>query len=284
MLSFTSVVDWVILNRECLQKMLVMRRNTKFTLIWITFVIGSFFHDFFPLPASYFSNRKNFFNVYFVKKGWGWTIFLLSGYISSLLIKQKVNDWGIFYKHLSRLFVTSFFWYTFTTAFEIIEHFTGSCIGEGSLSSKMMCHRKDFLWNGFDISGHCFLLSFCILIINEELNCSTNILKCNHNGVAHSDPEPRRGQGIREVFGFNIPEEIFEQAIEWLGFLLLVLMILWEIMLFFTCLYFHTLSQKLLGFSLGAFCFYASYMCIFKIEHKYAPCVPSMIAQLNHKN
>ena len=283
MLSFKGVVDWVIVNRESLQKMLVMRRNTKFTLIWITFVIGSFLHDYFPLPASYFSNRKNFFNVFFVKRGWGWTIFLLSGYISSLLIKQKVNAWLTFYKHLSRLGVTTFLWLIFTTGFEIIEHFTGSCIGEGSISNKNVCVRKDFLWDGFDVSGHCFLLSFCILIINEELNCSTNILTCNHNGVGHPTTEPNRGKGIRVVFGFRIYEEVFEQAIEWLGFLLLLLMILWEIMLFFTCLYFHTLSQKLLGFSLGAMCFYASYMCVFKIEHRLAPCAPSMIAQLNHE-
>lgn len=280
--SFNSVIQWIVLNREHLQKMLVMRRNTKFTLIWITFVIGSFLHDYFPLPGSYFSNRKNFFNVYFVKKGWGWTLVLLSGYISSLLIKQKVNNWHTFYKHLSRLGVTTVLWFIFTTAFEIIENYTGACLGEANLLYKNVCIKKEFLWDGFDISGHCFLLAFCILIINEELNCSTNILTCNHNGVVHST-EPNRGKGIRVIFGIRIREEVFEQAIEWLGFILLLLMVLWEIMLFFTCLYFHTLSQKLLGFSLGALSFYASYMCIFQIEHKFAPCAPSMIAQLNHQ-
>ena len=90
--SFNEIVLWISANRERLQNMFVMRRNIKFTLIWITFVIGSFFHDYLPLPASYFSKKGNIFNVYFVKKGWGWTFFLLFGYINSLLIKQKVYN------------------------------------------------------------------------------------------------------------------------------------------------------------------------------------------------
>jgi len=261
-----------------------MRRNIKFTLIWITFVIGSFFHDYLPLPPSYLSNRKNIFNVYFVKKGWGWTFFLLFGYISSLLIKQKVYNWFTFYKHLSRLGLTTIFWFMFTSAFEVVEKMTGQCLGQDSILSKSVCRKNDLIWNGFDISGHAFLLSFCVLIINEELNCVNNILTMNHNGVTHTSNEVHQhGKGVRNIFGMIIREEVFENIIEGLGFLLLALMLLWEVMLFFTCLYFHTLSQKLIGFGVGAAAFYAAYMCIFKIDHKFAPCAPSMIAELNHK-
>lgn len=283
MFSFNEFVEWVATNRQSLQTMLIMRKNTKFTLIWITFVIGSFLHDYFPLPASYFSNSKNFFNVYFVKKGWGWTVCLLSGYITSLLIKQKVNNWRTFYKHLSRLGVCTMLWFVFTKGFEIIENMTGTCVGGSELSSKQICHRNDFIWDGFDISGHCFLLTFCIMIINEELNCSTNIVTCNHNGVTQP-AEPQRGKGVRYILGFPIREEVFENLIEGLSMMLILLMLLWEIMLFFTCLYFHTLSQKLLGFVMGAGCFYAAYECLFKMSHKYIPCTPSMIAELNHES
>ena len=269
------------MNRKRLQKVLVMRKNIKFTLIWITFVIGSFFHDYLPLPSSYFSNPKNFFNQFFVKKGWGWTFFLLSGYISSLLVKQKAYNLLTLYKHLSRLFVTTFFWFAFTTAFEMINTKTGMCLGGKEIGSKYLCVSNGLLWNGYDISGHAFLLTFCILIINEELNCSNNILTLTHNGVTRST-EIQNGKGVRNVFGFVVNEEVFEHFIEWLGLLLVLLMLLWEIMLFFTCLYFHTLSEKLIGVACGGMAFYSCYMILFKIDHRFAPCTPSMIAKLNH--
>lgn len=280
-MELKEVAGWIATNRGFLQRLLVMKKSIKFTLLWVNFVIGSFVHDFIPFPQSYFSNRKNFFNSFFVKKGWGWTFLLLLAYISIVLIKQKIMSLKTVYKHLSRLIVTTFFWYVFTTMFDVIENWTGMCSGNSSFTTKKDCVKGDMIWDGFDISGHVFLLTFCIMIINEELNCSDIVSNIHMNGRISSSEQNDPTIGERNVFGVKIKEEIFEHLIEVLSLLLVLLMILWEMMLLFTCLYFHSLLQKLLGFLCASFSFYTSYYVVFQLKHKYAPCRPSMIAELH---
>lgn len=280
MVELKSITDWIMTNRKHLQRLLIMKRSIKLTLLWVNFVIGSFIHDFIPIPQSYFSNTRNFFNVYFVKNGWGWTMVLLFAYISTLLIKQKIMQSITIYKHLSRLLVTTIIWYSFTTSFDVIENWTGTCLGNNLLYTKTQCRNSDMIWDGFDISGHVFLLTFCIMIINEELSCA-DVVVSSCNGESSDHVSQRKDE--RNILGIMIKEEFFDQLIEFLSLLLILLMILWEVMLLFTCLYFHSLSQKLLGFLFSSFSFCVSYQFIFKHKHPYTPCSPSMIAEL-HRN
>ena len=77
----SSLPTWLLSKRDQLNQLMIVRANSKVTLIWIIFVCGSFSHDYFPLPSCYFSKSSNILNQYFVKIGWAWTSLLVSVYI-----------------------------------------------------------------------------------------------------------------------------------------------------------------------------------------------------------
>ncbi|KAM7436259.1 fat storage-inducing transmembrane protein 2 [Porites harrisoni] len=58
-----GISDWVLVSP-----------GFKAAIYWLVILTGSFLHDFLPFPQSYLSNKRNVFNVYFVKLGWGWTL------------------------------------------------------------------------------------------------------------------------------------------------------------------------------------------------------------------
>ncbi|XP_012561973.1 acyl-coenzyme A diphosphatase FITM2 [Hydra vulgaris] len=267
-------MDWlwwysfVLNNRKRLQYLLTMNVQLKFTILWCIFVFGSLFHDFMPLPPSYFSLRNNFFNVFFVKKGWGWTSGLLFAFLLSLLSKQKQSNVIVCFKNISRIFVLTLTWYLFTSFFETIESYTGNCVGDNNLNIKEVCRNSGFLWNGFDISGHCFLLTYCTLVINEELLATMNVvIQINNN-------DNNKLKKAYKFLGFDFSAVLFDWLIEFFSASLLLLMLLWEVMLFFTCAYFHTLMQKFLGVCFGLLAYYICYRVIFILKHPLAPCEP----------
>ena len=259
-MELISISDWLIVKRNRLQDLVIMKTNFKLTVIWIIFVIGSFSHDYFPLPQCYFSRKKNIFNVFFVKIGWGWTFMLVSGYIITLLMKHRIDSKITYVKHIGRLLVETVFWFVCTSIFEIIESFSGYCIDKSELS-KNACRNNGLLWSGFDISGHSFLLVFCILIINKELNRAKKFSTINNNQMtnnqAHIEME------IICVFGLEVKEKVIDVVIELFSIALIMLMLLWEVMLFFTCAYFHNLIQKLVGLIVGVGSYYLCYKIIF---------------------
>ena len=260
------------------QKLVIRNREIKAVIVWLIFVTGSFIADFFPLPGSYFSNRQNIFNVYFVKKGWGWTCGLLFSYITTMLISYNVYDKGRILKHLGRLVMATVTWFLLTSLFEIVEHLTGVCLDDSLANSKSACIRRGSIWDAFDISGHAFLLSFCILIINEELQ-----------GIAHwrrwvqekECSSPRDGAVNEDLDGNKtklFPEikvnDILVISVDILSVLLTALMVLWEFMLFCTCVYFHTIYQKLSGILFGVGSWYCLYHIVFQLDNQFSPCFP----------
>ena len=69
-----------------------------------------------------------------------------------------------------RLVIATSVWYGFTGLFLIIEDNSGVCNATKFLN-KAECKDGGFRWKGLDISGHCFLLVWCNLIILEEAKC-----------------------------------------------------------------------------------------------------------------
>jgi len=235
-----------------LQNVVLWIPQVKMLIVWLTALSGSFIHDFFPVSGSYFSSKKNVFNVFFVKKGWGWTCGLLLLFIPVRLAHQGSSVTSTL-RHLLRLLYGTLAWFVLTTSFEFIENWTGHCEGSVIIESKVDCLEENFKWNGFDISGHCFLLAFCILLINDELYTFTK-----------TDARKMVEASI-EVWYF--PQRTSTQVIHGavltsLSLVLTFLMILWEFMLFFTCLYFHTTFQKVSGTVIG--------ICAWYVVHKFA--------------
>ena len=64
----------------------------------------SLFTDLFRFPESYFSNKKNALNIYFVKWGWAWTLALLSSFVYIVgVVDCSGNKKEVAKKHFLRL-------------------------------------------------------------------------------------------------------------------------------------------------------------------------------------
>lgn len=238
-----GVSDWVL-----------MSPSSKAAIYWLFIMVGSFVHDFLPLPQSYLSYKRNVFNVYFVKLGWGWTLGLLIPFMSLTSFAYMSRNPFEMLRHLSRLAVGTLGWYFWVNLFVYIEELTGLCEGEESITSKRSCHSQGFHWDGFDISGHAFLLTYSALIIGEEI-------------------QVKQWRSVSESGESRRPNVLLNPLIDLFFIFSSLLLLLWEFMLFCTAVYFHTVQQKVLGALIALFTWYVTYRVWYKTE--LSPGVPS---------
>lgn len=237
-LHLEAIYDWVL-----------MPPLYKAAVYWIVVLAGSFIHDFVPLPQSYLSNKRNVFNVYFVKIGWGWTLGLLIPFISlTSSVYTSLNPTAIL-RHLSRLAVATFGWYFWVNLFNCIEELTGMCEGEETLTSKKSCHLQGYHWDGFDVSGHIFLLTYSALVISEEIQ-----VERWWSAEQRNPRESSRGATL------------ISPLVKVLFICASLLLVLWEFMLVCTTVYFHTTVQKVVGALIALFTWYASYRIWYENE------------------
>ncbi|VDN51405.1 unnamed protein product [Dracunculus medinensis] len=112
--------------------------------------------------------KDYFLNKYGVKLGWFWTCSFICPflYYATLVHKQNCKNIAL---HLSRIMISTSLWYFCTNGFVAVEHMSAYCYG-AKTSSRSDCASCGGKWvPGFDISGHCFLLIYSILIICEEV-------------------------------------------------------------------------------------------------------------------
>ncbi|XP_069739839.1 acyl-coenzyme A diphosphatase FITM2 [Narcine bancroftii] len=194
-----------------------------------------------PLAESYFSNRRNVFNVYFVKFSWGWTMGLLLPFIfiSNYFVRR---DALFAVRRLTSCVVGTVIWFLPTRIFHVVENFTGRCFESQNMTvlegfeTKDVCSKQGHSWVGFDISGHSFLLSYCILMIMEETAIMNEIYKLEQK-----------------------PQKAISTIIKSLFIALNILFLLWIWMFFCTAVYFHDLPQKMIGTILGISAWYLTY-------------------------
>ncbi|XP_049635304.1 acyl-coenzyme A diphosphatase FITM2 [Suncus etruscus] len=215
-----------------------VRRYLPWALM-VSMLAGSCVKEFSPLPESYLSNKRNLLNVYFVKVAWAWTFCLLLPFIA-LTNYSLTGRPGLVLRRLSTLLVGTAFWYLCTTFFSSVEHYTGSCYQSMALEKvrkehrdKQQCLLAGGYWHGFDISGHSFLLTFCTLMIVEEM------------AVLH-EVRTDRSHGTHT-------------AITTLVVALGSLTFIWVWMFLCTAVYFHDLSQKVFGTLFGLLGWYGMY-------------------------
>ncbi|KAF3860866.1 hypothetical protein F7725_001121 [Dissostichus mawsoni] len=129
---------------------------------------GSVLKELELVPQTYFSSTRNALNVYFVKVSWGWTLLLLTPF---LLLSNSSFSRSVSFlcRRLLSLAVATAVWYAFTETFFYIEDATGSCYETDALDvvnkefvTKASCRRAGFLWDGYDISGHSFILAYSL--------------------------------------------------------------------------------------------------------------------------
>jgi len=179
----------------------------------------------------YISQKNNVFNIYGTKLGWLWTSLIFSPFIflvSYDLHRSKVKAFASLY----RILIATIIWYCTTAIFIIIERYTSTCDGFEGHPSRSSCVENGGKWiSGFDISGHCFMLVFANLIMNEEaLNLFNNA----------------KGRESHEM-KFKQNHKSRRNAIHYLFLSMFFLSLLWDFQIIITSIYYHTVSHKLIG-------------------------------------
>ena len=193
-----------------------------------------------------FADVNNPVNQLLVKWAWGWTLALVA--LHQLVLARPSASWAPSRRALgqvARLAMGHLVWYLGARlAFPWVEEATGVCQATSFLTRRA-CRRAGFLWTGFDISGHCFLLTFCNLLIAEETR---------PRGVV----EGREGAGDTAVAGEKVEQEVGVTR----G-LLCLLMVAWDTMILCTSLYFHTVGEKVLGWVVGVGAWHLLYKVLY---------------------
>uniref|UniRef100_A0A914BXD4 Uncharacterized protein n=1 Tax=Acrobeloides nanus TaxID=290746 RepID=A0A914BXD4_9BILA len=150
--------------------------------------------------------------------------------------------------NLVRLGVATCLWYFCTSFFVHFERRTGQCHGFEALS-RHHCSDKGGKWiPGFDISGHCFLLIYSVLIMCEEAVAFKN-------WPTSPKTTPQHIPSAREYVEFHVASG----HVQYLFIAMAVFHFLWDVQLVITTLYYHTLSHKFLGALIGIICWFSTY-------------------------
>ncbi|XP_018332046.1 FIT family protein CG10671 [Agrilus planipennis] len=265
------------------RKSLFFDTNLKVGIYLGALFLISLIADVIPIPKGYLARSDNVFNQYFVKIAWFWNILLLTPF---LILTSYVYCCGqkdrIVKHHLVRLVIATFFWYFWTSLFNYIESKYGICTLKGE-QSKANCLKAGHFWNGFDLSGHCFILIYGSLCLIEEARCVINWDKIkeyirNEEHFRKSDPNEHHNSPLRFLTEeeFSTLKESYEKYTPYIRALFVaitLLQILWDIMLVCTMLYYHIMIEKLLGGAPAILTWFATYKLWYD-SHNLLPKLP----------
>ncbi|KAI8379978.1 inositol phospholipid synthesis and fat-storage-inducing TM-domain-containing protein [Choanephora cucurbitarum] len=195
-------------------------------------------------PPSYFSNKRNIFNVFFVKVGWFWVTLVYFSYLFFVYSKRLKNTQAFVSGCARYLFVT-LYWYLMTqwllgpSFIDRVYVLTGgkcsSLLQNVDLDAKLanvveqqVCRRLGGQWTGgHDVSGHCVLLIHASLFLWEELSW------------LFYDAKPVMNMQQRDRIQYGTVMAV------------LALLALWWTMLMMTGVYFHGQFEILSGTMFG---------------------------------
>jgi hypothetical protein len=195
-------------------------------------------------PNTYFSNKRNLFNVFFVKIGWFWVTLIYFIYLYAVRSK-RLSQPQAFVQGSLRYVIVTVYWYLMTQWFlgpsfiDRVFVLTGggcrSLLQDVQMSAQLAsvfqqtsCRRMGGLWQGgHDVSGHCVLLIHASMFFWEELS-----------------------------WVYYTPKKFMElklrDQLQWVATgLVMLLSLLWIFMLFMTGVYFHGHFEVLSGTIFG---------------------------------
>lgn len=136
-----------------------------------------------------------------------------------------------------------------------------------NFDSKVGCLKGGHFWNGFDISGHAFILIYSSLVLIEEArsivgweNIKDYLRNEQYNRTVNDDsaPSPLRNLSDMELMQLKILYEKYTPLIRFLFIAMTALQLLWDIMLVSTMLYYHRMIEKMLS---GIFAVLTWFLC-----------------------
>lgn len=238
------------------KKIIFLNVNLRVAVYLGTLFLISLIGDFAPYPKTYFARSDNVLNVYFVKMGWAWT---LAVSVPFALLTSRIlccgNTERLLKHHLLRIAIATAFWFVWTKLFNIIESTYGRC-NVRSFDSKSACLKAGHFWNGFDISGHAFILIYSSLVLIEEARpiigweyIKDHLRNEEHNRVTRevSNTNPLRNLSANEFQTLKATYEKYTPYIRLLFIAMTVLQVLWDVMLLCTMLYYHKMIEKVLS-------------------------------------
>ncbi|XP_047534579.1 acyl-coenzyme A diphosphatase FITM2 [Vanessa atalanta] len=274
----SSVLEILILMIvHICKKVLFFDTSLKIAIYLGALFLLSLIADVLTFPKSYFSRSDNIFNQYFVKLGWFWTLFLTVPYVfltsyTTCCGKRKI----IFTGHLLRLLIATVFWYTWTTIFNIIETKYGRCNSK-QFDDKVTCLKNGHFWNGFDISGHCFILIYSSLILIEEARAINGWERIKdyirdeiyYRSVNDKSPSVNPLRNIK-TDELNILKTSYEKFTPYVRAFLIVIalfQLLWDVMLVSTILYYHIMVEKFISGIIAILTWFVTYRVWYTIPN-----------------
>uniref|UniRef100_A0AC34QH41 FIT family protein n=1 Tax=Panagrolaimus sp. JU765 TaxID=591449 RepID=A0AC34QH41_9BILA len=236
--------------------------GTKVGWFWTLITVGPFM--WLTSDDWYFAKKNNIFNQYGTKVGWFWTLITVGPFMwLTSYLHHNSNLKAA--QHLVRLVVATGIWYFVTHTFVHIEKTTGRCIGSPH-SLRHQCHDSGGKWApGIDISGHCFLLIYNILILSEESISFKNWPRTARKSISFKN-WPRTARSTASRLATVNDVENFKRvtmSVQGLFILLFFFHLFWDFQLLTTCLYYHTLNHKVLGAATAIIAWFLTYRIAF---------------------
>ncbi|KAL7639281.1 UNVERIFIED_CONTAM: hypothetical protein RMT77_009770 [Armadillidium vulgare] len=224
------------------------------------------------LVLKFLVGKNSFFNEVFVKFGWGWTLSLIL--LLRLACMPLHSNWR---QHLRNLLIrvsslTLFFYLFCQVCFPFIEEYTGRCVKQGIIQEnigKKRCVKMGNSFYSFDISGHSYLMIYCILSIMEESKeliyvlCLGQLVRKSFSTSAVEKDSSASSFPEDEVQNLGKKYSVILPFIVGFSVCTFCLSLLWDIMLVITTLYYHTFIEKFLGTSLAIAMWYIQYHVYF---------------------
>jgi len=252
------------------RKYLFIRPVTKVLfylgLVSVLSVVSSYLEP----SEHYLVQKHNILNAYGTKLGWFWTLLVLTPFVAltSFLHHKSVQ---LTARHLLRLAIATLFWYMCTTTFIAFEKMTGKCLGVKGIYQRRECFDNGGKWvPGFDISGHAFILIYSMLVMDEEVSSFRNWPSSPKTAAS-----PKKGTTTQK--GTTTSKSEFDEhqrntrTIQWLFLVVLAVHLVWDLQLVITCLYYHTISHKVIGALFAVLSWFVTYKCWYP---RYFPRLP----------
>lgn len=264
----------VILYMHICRKILLISTTKRFLFYLATIAIISLLGDLIPihLPKTYFARKHNIFNQFFALYGWGWVLVSLGSYILLTSLTYCCGNRRKAQIHLYRLVHCTTWWYLCTSLFNLIEDKTGSC-SMRIYHTKMLCKEGGGSWDGFDISGHVFLMVFNQLVIGEEMKSIRGWDRLpDVLFEENSDSSSKLSPDDVQVAKYN--HETFTPYIRLNVAIITGLSIVWDIVLLSTTVYFHTMPQKVFAAIFAGIGWYIMYKIWYTRKNVWTPGLP----------
>ena len=168
----------------------------------------------------------------------------------------------------------------------MIEDSSGVCNATKFLN-KAQCRNAGHDWKGLDISGHCFVLVLCNLLILEEAKCYLgwerikDMLRVEEHKRLSVELPDANGNEDSTVLSRLTAEEFLHLrsnytkhtiTIRVLFCLLSLLLVLWDLMIVCTVLYFHLMIEKVIASCLAVVTWFILYRVLY--TQKWSPGLP----------